>query len=88
MVGNGFAHPNSVAEDRELAAKTISGSFMAGSNLKKTGNPTKLVYEDVREVKQKGMSKGSRIALGIGIGAAAFIAVGVIACYALGPCRD
>jgi hypothetical protein len=54
----------------------------------KTGNPTKLVYEDVREVKQKGMSKGSRIALGIGIGAAAFIAVGVIVCYASGPCRD
>jgi hypothetical protein len=44
----------------------------------KTGNPTKLVYEDVREVKQKGMSKGSGIALGIGIAAAALITLAVI----------
>ena len=53
-----------------------------------TGNPVTLAYEDVRQVKQKGMSKGAKILLGIGIGAVAFIAVGVIVCYAAGPCRD
>jgi hypothetical protein len=53
-----------------------------------TGNPTKLVYENVREVKQKGMSKGSKLALGIGIAAAALITLVVIGCYASGACED
>lgn len=54
----------------------------------KTGNLTKLAYEDVRQVNQKGMSKGSKIAIGIAVGAAAFLAVGVAVCFAAGPCRD
>lgn len=54
----------------------------------KTGNLTKLAYEDVRQVNQQGMSKGSKIAIGIAVGAAAFLAVGVAVCFAAGPCRD
>jgi hypothetical protein len=53
-----------------------------------TGKPMKLAYEDVRQVNQKGMSKGSKVAIGIAVGAAAFLAVGVVVCYAAGPCRD
>lgn len=53
-----------------------------------TGKPMKLSYEDVRQVNQKGMSKGSKVAIGIAVGAAAFLAVGVVVCYAAGPCRD
>jgi hypothetical protein len=52
------------------------------------GKPMKLAYEDVRQVSQKGLSKGAKIAMGIGVGAAALIAVGVAVCYARGPCRD
>jgi hypothetical protein len=55
---------------------------------KQTGNPITLAYEDVQQVKQKGMSTGAKVAIGIGIGVGAFIAVGVIVCYASGPCRD
>jgi hypothetical protein len=53
-----------------------------------TGKPMKLAYEDVRQVNQKGMSKGSKVAIGIAVGAAAFLAVGVVVCFAAGPCRD
>jgi hypothetical protein len=53
-----------------------------------TGKPMNLAYEDVRQVNQKGMSKGSKIAIGIAVGAAAFILVGVLVCVAAGPCRD
>ena len=53
-----------------------------------TGKPIKLAYDDVRKVNQKGMSKGSKVAIGIAIGAAAFLAVGIVVCYAAGPCRD
>jgi hypothetical protein len=53
-----------------------------------TGKPIKLAYDDVRQVNQKGMSKGSKVALVIAIGAAAFLAVGIVVCYAAGPCRD
>jgi Skp family chaperone for outer membrane proteins len=53
-----------------------------------TGNRMTLAYEDVQQVKQKGMSRGAKVAIGIGIGVGAFIAVGVIVCYASGPCRD
>ncbi len=54
----------------------------------RTGSPMRLAYDDVRQVKQKGMSKGAKIAMGVGIGAAAFLAVGIIVCYAAGPCRE
>jgi len=54
----------------------------------KTGKIQKLAYEDVRQVNQKGMSKGSKVAIGIAVGAAAFIAVGLVVCYAQGYCRD
>ncbi len=53
-----------------------------------TGKPMKLAYEDVRQVSQKGMSKGSKVAIGIAVGAAAMIGVGLVVCYAQGPCRD
>jgi len=53
-----------------------------------TGKPMKLAYEDVRQVNQKGMSKGSKIAIGIAVGAVAFTLVMVVACVAAGPCRD
>lgn len=52
-----------------------------------TGKPMKLAYEDVRQVNQKGMSKGSKVAIGIAVGAAAFIGVGLLVCYANGFCR-
>jgi len=53
-----------------------------------TGNATSLTFEDVRQVKQKGMSKGKKVALGVGIGAGIFFAVGIISCFASGLCRD
>ena len=53
-----------------------------------TGKPMKVAYEDVRQVNQKGMSKGSKVAIGIAVGAAALIGVGLIVCYADGQCRD
>lgn len=53
-----------------------------------SGKPMTLAYEDVQQVRQKGMSKGAKVAIGVGIGVAAFLAVGVIVCYASGPCRD
>jgi hypothetical protein len=54
----------------------------------KTGKIQKLAYEDVRQVNQKGMSKGSKIAIGIAVGAAASITVGLLVCYyAEGQCR-
>ena len=54
----------------------------------KTGKIQKLAYEDVREVNQQGMSKGSKVAIGIAVGAVALITVGLLVCYAEGPCRD
>ena len=41
----------------------------------KTRQPTTIPYGDVAEVKKSGWSSGAKIALGIGIGAAAVIAV-------------
>jgi hypothetical protein len=52
----------------------------------KTGTTKQLAYEDVRQVNQKGMSKGSKVAIGIAVGAAALITVGLV-CYAAGPCK-
>jgi hypothetical protein len=52
----------------------------------KTGTTKQLAYEDVRQVNQKGMSKGSKVAMGIAVGAAALITVGLV-CYAAGPCK-
>jgi hypothetical protein len=52
-----------------------------------TGKPVKLAYEDVRQVNQKGMSKGSKVAIGIAVGAAASIGVGLLVCYSQGQCR-
>ena len=54
----------------------------------RTGNPMTLAYEDVRQVKQKGMSKGAKIAVGVGIGAAIFVALGIIGCFASGQCEE
>ncbi len=54
----------------------------------KTGKIQKLAYEDVRQLNQKGMSKGSKVAIGIAVGAATSIIVGLLVCYAQGPCRD
>jgi hypothetical protein len=54
----------------------------------RTGNPMTLAYEDVQQVKQKGMSKGAKIAVGVGIGAAIFVGVGIIACFASGQCQE
>lgn len=53
----------------------------------KAGKIQKLAYEDVRQVNQKGMSKGSKIAIGIAVGAATSITVGLLVCYAQGQCR-
>jgi hypothetical protein len=53
-----------------------------------TGKPMKVAYEDVRQVNQKGMSKGAKVALGIAIGVGAAIGVGLVACYSQGYCRD
>jgi hypothetical protein len=53
----------------------------------RTGNPMTLAYEDVQQVKHKGMSKGAKIAVGVGIGAAIFVAVGILACFASGQCQ-
>jgi hypothetical protein len=55
---------------------------------RQTGNRMTVAFEDVQQVKQKGMSTGAKVALGIGIGAAAFFGVGLIVCYASGYCRD
>ncbi|HYM79093.1 MAG TPA: hypothetical protein VE377_24170 [Candidatus Dormibacteraeota bacterium] len=52
----------------------------------KTGTTKQLAYADVQQVNRKGMSKGSKIVIGIAVGAAAFLAVGVV-CYAAGPCK-
>jgi len=52
----------------------------------KTGTTKQLAYADVQQVNRKGMSKGSKIAIGIAVGAAAFLAVGAV-CYAAGPCK-
>jgi hypothetical protein len=52
----------------------------------KTGTTKQLAYADVQQVNRKGMSKGSKIAIGITVGAAAFLAVGAV-CYAAGPCK-
>lgn len=54
----------------------------------KTGATKQLAYADVQQVNQKGMSKGSKVAIGIAVGAAALITVGLLVCYAEGPCRD
>ena len=53
----------------------------------KSGKPTKLAYADVLQVKQKGLSKGAKIAIGIGVGVAVAIAVSVAACYGSGVCK-
>lgn len=42
-----------------------------------TGKPIKLVYEDVREVNKKGMSKGAKIGIGVAIGVAVLAVVAV-----------
>jgi len=55
---------------------------------RQTGNSTTLAFEDVLQVKQKGMSKGKKIALGVGIGVGIFFAVGFIACFAAGVCHN
>jgi RimP C-terminal SH3 domain len=55
---------------------------------RQTGNRMTVAFEDVQQVKQKGMTTGAKVALGIGIGAAAFFGVGLIVCYASGYCRD
>ena len=54
----------------------------------KTRTTKKIAYEDVQQVKQKGMSKGSKVAIGIAVGAATSIIVGLVVCYAQGYCRD
>jgi hypothetical protein len=41
----------------------------------KTGKIQKLAYEDVREVNQKGLSKGAKIALGVVGGVVVFVAI-------------
>jgi hypothetical protein len=54
----------------------------------RTGNPMTLAYNDVRQVKKGGMSKGAKIAVGVGIGAAIFVTLGIIGCFATGQCQD
>lgn len=54
----------------------------------KTGTTKTVAYADVQQVNPTGMSKGSKVAIGIAVGAAALLTVGVVVCYAAGPCRD
>ena len=54
----------------------------------KSGKATKLAYADVVQVKQKGLSKGAKIAIGVGVGVAVVMVVSVAACYGSGLCKD
>lgn len=44
----------------------------------KTPTTKKFAYEDVQQVKQKGMSTGAKIAIGVGVGVVALIVAAVI----------
>ena len=44
----------------------------------KTGTPTTVAYADVTQVKGHNLSTGAKIAIGIGIGAAVFILLGIL----------
>jgi hypothetical protein len=44
----------------------------------KTGKTMKLAYEDIQQVKQKGLSKGASIAIGVGIAVALLVGVAII----------
>ncbi len=50
----------------------------------KSGKPITLAYADVLQVKQKGLSRGAKVAIGVGVGVAVFLAVAVIAVKAAG----
>lgn len=80
---------NRKIDDRDKVMGTVSEISDAGFTLieRQAGKPITLAYEDIRQVSMEGMSKGAKIALGIGIGVASFIGVGVAVCYARGPCR-
>lgn len=53
----------------------------------KSGKVTTLAYADVVEMKQKGLSKGAKIAIGIGVAVGVLMVVGVAACYGSGVCK-
>lgn len=77
-------------ENRNKLTGRVSEISDTGFTLteEQTGRPMVLSYEDVRQVSGKGMSKGAKVAIGIGIAVVAFIGVGIAVCYARGPCRD
>lgn len=44
----------------------------------KTGAIKRVAYEDIQQVRQKGLSKGASIAIGVGIAVALFVGVAII----------
>ena len=72
---------NKKIENRKKFSGKVGDISDTGFTLtdQKTGKPMKLAYEDIQQVKQKGLSKGA----GIAIAVAMFVGVGLIVTAAL-----